>query len=172
MKKSLIFLFSANMCFCVMAQSKLDAYTKMYLANRQKNVTLREGMFPKSEKIGGQETILTIVTLNDRNVLPDLQDVDGTIETQIGDMLIVRVPIDNIEKMSEADEIKLVQVERLYKQLNSNSRILTNQNKVNEATDASGNQLTGKGVLVGVIDGGFEFNHINFKDADGNSRVK
>ena len=31
---------------------------------------------------------------------------------------------------------------------------------------------TGQGVIVGVIDCGFDFNHINFCDADGNSRVK
>lgn len=31
---------------------------------------------------------------------------------------------------------------------------------------------TGKGVIVGVIDCGFDFNHINFCDSDGNTRVK
>ena len=31
---------------------------------------------------------------------------------------------------------------------------------------------TGKGVIVGVIDCGFDFNHINFVDAEGNPRVK
>lgn len=31
---------------------------------------------------------------------------------------------------------------------------------------------TGQGVIVGVIDCGFDFNHINFVDADGNPRVK
>ena len=31
---------------------------------------------------------------------------------------------------------------------------------------------TGKGVIVGVIDCGFDFNHINFSDKNGNSRVK
>ena len=31
---------------------------------------------------------------------------------------------------------------------------------------------TGKGVIVAVIDGGFDFNHINFCDAEGNNRVK
>lgn len=31
---------------------------------------------------------------------------------------------------------------------------------------------TGEGVIVGVIDCGFDFNHINFCDADGNPRVK
>lgn len=31
---------------------------------------------------------------------------------------------------------------------------------------------TGEGVIVGVIDCGFDFNHINFCDSDGNTRVK
>ena len=31
---------------------------------------------------------------------------------------------------------------------------------------------TGKGVIVGVIDCGFDFNHINFKGADGENRIK
>ena len=31
---------------------------------------------------------------------------------------------------------------------------------------------TGKGVVVGIIDTGLEFTHVNFRDADGNLRIK
>lgn len=32
--------------------------------------------------------------------------------------------------------------------------------------------FTGKGVVAGIVDGGFDPNHVNFKDADGNCRIK
>ena len=46
--------------------------------------------------------------------------------------------------------------------------------RVEKAHEGVGLEMpyTGKGVIVGVIDCGFDFNHINFWDSEGNTRVK
>lgn len=41
-----------------------------------------------------------------------------------------------------------------------------------DAWNMVGKGYTGKGVVVGIIDTGLEFTHVNFRDADGNLRIK
>ena len=41
-----------------------------------------------------------------------------------------------------------------------------------QGTDGLPQAFTGKGVVVGVIDDGFDFQHSAFKDAEGNLRIK
>lgn len=176
-----VLMLLAGVASTMMAQSKLSAYSRMYL-NHHKTMPAVEQTaesadakvgtrFPKSVAVEGKETVLTIITLENAAEIPVLP-ADATIETQIGRLLIVRVPIDEIEKMAEAKGIKRVSIEQPVQLKNKVGRAATLQDKVNEATDAAGDALKGKGVVVGVIDTGIDYNHINFKDADGKSRVK
>lgn len=180
-KKFLSVLFVvAGMSFTTMAQSKLSAYSQMYLKHHRNTEAVgmtvgrvdADGVkYPKAIEINGKETVLTIITLEDEAVLPVLP-ASSSVEAQIGRLLIVRVPVDEIEKMAEAKEIKKVSVEHPLKLKNKVSRDVTMQDKVNEAKDAAGNFLKGKDVVVGIIDTGIDYNNVNFKDTDGNSRVK
>ena len=53
------------------------------------------------------------------------------------------------------------------------SRKATQADLVNDGTgDKLPQAYTGKGVIVGIIDGGFDFTHPIFKDKDGNLRIK
>ena len=52
------------------------------------------------------------------------------------------------------------------------SREVTGVNKVLQGTDGLPQAFTGKGVVVGIIDSGFDFLHPSFKDAEGNLRIK
>jgi subtilisin family serine protease len=55
---------------------------------------------------------------------------------------------------------------------NDSARIASKVDILHSGGGALGQQYKGKGVIVGVIDLGIEYNHINFKDANGKSRVK
>lgn len=170
----LLSFFAIVVIGTAVAQSKLDAYSRMYLNCHNADATdvARNAIYPKTVRIDDKETVRAIVTLNDRTVCPDLLKYNATFEAQIGDMLIVRVPIDNIVEMSEAEAVRKVQIERPVRLANKNIRVATKQNSVNELTNENGDMMKGKGVVVGVVDVGIDFSHINFKDADGNSRIK
>lgn len=177
-----VLLLLAGVTLSMMAQSKLSAYSRMYL-NHHKAVTTVEAAtagnvdansarkFPKTINVEGKETVLTIITLENATEIPVLPD-DAKVEDQIGRLLIVRVPVTEIEAMAEAKGIKKVSIEQPVMLKNSVGRTVTLQDKVNEATDAAGNYLKGKDVVLGIIDTGIDYNNVNFKDADGNSRVK
>ena len=52
-----------------------------------------------------------------------------------------------------------------------NARASTNVDEVHTGASTLNNSYKGNGVLVGIIDRGFDYNHINFKDEDGNFRI-
>lgn len=53
----------------------------------------------------------------------------------------------------------------------NNARVFTNVDKVHMGNSTLNNLYKGNGVLIGIIDSGFDYNHINFKDEDGNFRI-
>ena len=162
----------------VTAQSKLDAYTRLYLLNSDVEAkaaadepALRP-VFPTAGEVGGQAAVRVIVKLEEGCADdPDLSGCGATVEARIGDMLIVTVPVGDIERLCSVEAVKSVSVERPIRLKNSNTRTETRQSSVNETVDLDGNYLTGQGVIVGMIDTGIDYNHLNFLDADGNSRV-
>jgi hypothetical protein len=56
-------------------------------------------------------------------------------------------------------------------QLNDSTRVKHFVNEVHEGSNGLPLPFTGKDVIVGVIDAGLDFNHPDFKDEQGNSRV-
>lgn len=160
----------------ISAGGKMSAYTQMFLKlnNRVEltsNSVSKNSVFPKSVSSTGAETVLTIITLDDEDNIPDMPE-NVAVEGQIGKLLIARTPIDKIREFTTIKGIKKVSVEQPVKLKNNITRAATLQDKVNETLTAAGDSLTGKGVVVGIIDTGIDYNHINFKDSNGNSRVK
>lgn len=159
------------------AQGKLDAHTQAFLLNRETcrtaEVATPRSVFPAIIDEGGREMARVIVTLEEGCPVPDDLAMSGAeIEARIGDMLIIKAPVDSLERLTEVEGVRKVSIERPIRLKNSNTRSETRQSEVNEATDNDGNYLTGKGVVVGMVDTGIDYNHLNFMDSDGNSRVK
>lgn len=87
------------------------------------------------------------------------------------ELLTAQVPISYIETL-EANELvtRLEGVENRHPD-NDLARADVGVDKIHNGTELE-TPYTGKGVLVGIIDDGFKWNHIAFKKADGTSRFK
>jgi hypothetical protein len=87
------------------------------------------------------------------------------------------VPVERIEEVAAVTGVKRVNVATLMRPLTNNARTATNvDDALTKSADAVALGLSskydGSGVVLGVIDTGIDFQHIAFKDADGNSRIK
>lgn len=159
------------------AQCKLSPYSLNYLQQyKAGNVSTESGVKSKSrlkaEIVDGKPSVLTIVRLENVDNMPDFAATGATIEAQIDDILVVRMPVDNVEQVAAYPAVKRLSIETPIKLKNKVTREKSLVNKVHESIDLAGNAIKGKNVVVGIIDSGIDYNHINFKDADGNSRVK
>lgn len=106
------------------------------------------------------------------NTTPEELEAEGVnIVRMRGDIALVSMPIDRVEQIASLKQIKTLQLSR---------KILPKMDKVRQAMGVdkihSGIDLpqayTGKGVVAGLVDQGIDPNHVNFRNADGTSRIK
>lgn len=101
-----------------------------------------------------------------------IEAIEGvTIERRRGDILMVRFTDDAVAPLSSARGVKQLSLERPVEAKLDIAREVTGIDKIHSGQDLP-RAFTGKGVAAGVVDGGFDFNHINFKNADGSSRLQ
>ena len=90
--------------------------------------------------------------------------------------VFLHVPAEKLDYLNTISEFTSYYENRVNKPLNDGSRNRVGVSVVNGIDDDIAEDIyhgpyTGKGVIVGVIDGGMDYNHAAFKDADGKSRV-
>lgn len=92
----------------------------------------------------------------------------------VGNMAGLAVPADKLGLLETIDEISFVWADEMNQYFNDAARAETGIDQiVNDGASAGlPSNYTGKGVVLGIIDGGIDFNHAAFCQADGTTRVK
>lgn len=101
---------------------------------------------------------------NSKNIFLDVLKISENISTafvKVNDLPL----LENIECLKYADIGEKLELEV------SNARTQTNTNSVHLGTGLS-QSYTGTGVIIGIIDIGLDYTHPNFKDSNGNLRIK
>lgn len=84
-----------------------------------------------------------------------------------------RVPAGDLKNMIRSGELATLQCDfNQGEVLIKNSKKLSNYDSMQMIRMPFGRKYTGKGVLMGIIDAGIDFNHPDFRDKNGNTRVK
>ena len=179
MKKVLlsVYLLALACQFGATAEEKMSPSTQNFLRSYESTPTMQRAKL-KSTYAVDQENSQTIVSaflhLNDENDLEGLADNGVTVNAQYGTILSVRIPADNLEAVSQLPSVEYIEIGRpVHKLMNTvRSAAFANVDALHAGTGLT-QAYTGKDVVVGIIDGGFQYNHINFYDTAGeNLRVK
>lgn len=100
-----------------------------------------------------------------------LADQNVEVLAQRGDIAIVSVDINDIERIATVKGVKQLQISRELRPMLDRARAATGVDKIHAATDLT-QAYTGKGVVSGIVDSGIDPNHINFTNSDGTSRIQ
>ena len=99
-----------------------------------------------------------------------------TVRFVIDNVAVLSVPIEKLSVLEHIDEILYAKADLLQQPYNDVSRTVTHVDQIADATKAAAAGLpqyyTGKGVVVGIVDAGIDFQHAAFRDAQGNYRYK
>ena len=126
---------------------------------------------------GSIASFSAIAMLNDGAECPTarLEQMGVKVRYQIGDMLALSIPADKLQQLEDVEEIRYVKADEMLRPVNDLSRKETKADQITDATKAAAAGLpqayTGKGVVLGIIDQGIDFNHAAFRNADGSTRV-
>ncbi len=127
----------------------------------------------------GQTYMSAFVRLEDPAAIGKLESLGVEIQEQFldGKLVTALIPVDKIEEVAAIASVKSVKAATMMRKSTNTAREKTNVDDVlTYSADAQSaglpNSFDGSGVILGVIDTGIDFNHIAFKDASGNSRIK
>lgn len=94
----------------------------------------------------------------------------STRTTRTG-VVLASFPLSLLDAIEKLDCVEAIQTEQPVNLKLDKVRELTGVDKIHAGTDLP-LPYTGKGVLCGIVDGGFDPNHVNFLNQDGTSRIK
>ncbi len=143
-----------------------------------KKASLPNRFYAKPDTINGKVYISCFIRLEDNTDTKELDAMGVVVQSKfINGLITALVPIDKIEEVAGIRSVKRVNVSSLKKPLTNAARQKTNTDDVlTLSNDARAEGLLhgydGTGVLLAVIDDGIDFQHIAFKDKNGNSRIK
>ncbi len=128
-----------------------------------------------AEMYNGEMKISAFIGL-DNNDQSGLASLGVDVQTEFNNLVIAMIPVDKIEQVAALSNVTLIEVAEVLEVANDRQRTVT------QAFDAITNSgeaqalgitspYTGKGVILGIIDTGIDFQHMAFKDASGNNRI-
>ena len=113
-----------------------------------------------------------LITATDPAAVADSIAQMGGEVTVVGDNLLsAKLPHKQVEALAALESVSRIEHGRRFRPLLSTARGLVNVDSVHSGLGLE-TPYTGKGVVIGIIDQGFEFRHVAFLDSAGDSRVK
>lgn len=101
-----------------------------------------------------------------------VREYNGILKFSKGNYTSVRVPLASVKALSSSNKIKPIQfsIEKAVA-LNDTMRVRNRVTPVHEGQNPLIKSYTGKDVIIGLIDTGIDFNHPDFQNPDGTTRV-
>ena len=127
---------------------------------------------------GSVKTISALACLKKGAQCPTkrLEQMGIRVRFEVDNVAVLAVPADKLSLLEQVDEFTMVNPDMMARPMNDEARKETGVEKIVNAESATAAGLpqayTGKGVVVGIIDQGIDFNHAAFRNSDGSSRVK
>lgn len=136
-----------------MAQSKLSPSTRHFLMNRMET------------RATGEESVSAYLHLKDRGQgVSQLEALGVKVILDLGDILTVRIPFNRIVDVEALDFVRYIQVGTPVRQMLDKARPAAGADLIHAGEGLNAGPYTGKGVVVGVVDNGFDYTHPAFYD--------
>ena len=156
----LILLFGSLTCHAITVNSRLALH-------RAKSASMR---MPANSP----RHIQAFVKIDSEQALEDLKKQGVTVNCRFGNIFTVTMDADKVDAVSRLKSISAMAVAQMVAPTNDAALEKSDIEGVHDGSGEgfNGHEYTGRGVVLGVIDTGIDYNHINFRDEDGNNRVK
>lgn len=125
----------------------------------------------KMSRRAGHKQVQAFVTLHSAADTASLRSCGATILGTAGNVTMIKAPASAMEQIAATRGVKRVSPAQRVDLCNDVARDLSRADEVKTSPGSSLPPYTGRDVVVGMVDVGFDFNHINFSDAQGKSRV-
>ena len=171
-----IVLFAVMACSCALlssAHSKLTPNAQLSLLQKQ---TARYDSNGKREKaLDANPSIRLVVEVDSQdaaNTFALIREAGATVLSKLGHQAVISIPADKVDALVAIEGVKRVDATSKGELKTDVSLVETGVSLIDGTVPGLEEVYTGKGVTICIVDGGFDFQHPAFKDADGNSRLR
>lgn len=161
----ILLLFLAAVVFASLpawAQSRLDFPLRALVNAPQAGLSVHRHD-PASDAVG--------VILEYTGDPANLRSHGAKTRTRLGSIFTADIPVNKLNALSALPGMKYIQAARRFDPMLDVSVPETGASSLRQGTPPAWTGYTGKGVIVGIIDTGIDFNHSDFRDPAGHSRV-
>jgi len=171
MKKYIIASLLSGIALAGFSQSKLDLQSRMSLFKSQVESQKQARRAPqqKNSEVTVNRTT-AFVELKSDSTVAEMEANGVTVLRQYGKIAIVSLPVSQVEDIAQLKSVKRMQLARKVKAKMNEARRVTGIDKIHSGLELP-QAYTGKGVVTGLVDNGFDANHINFRDKNGKTRL-
>jgi subtilisin family serine protease len=173
---TLSLLIFSTKSFASTNNSKLSPTTKQFIIEYNK-YTNKNFERTKIFNIGSKIVVVNnaktkfYIKIDANYSATEIEKIGGKEIMKTKSVALISLPISNINKLAELNSIEKIEIDTPPEPSLDRAIPATNVDKVHSGTDILYANY-GKGVIVGVVDYGFDFTHPMLSDKNGNSRVK
>jgi len=194
-KKNLLLIFIVLATWFTTSAGKLSSSTQLFIAERDGLLSLDEptqftlpSRAPLAREVVNRRLVAAPMQVGSKTMVSAFIHIAPTqvaqllplgvvVEQEFKHFVTALIPVDQLEAVAALEAVQEVNVAQLMQPDTDMARNLTFTTDVlnyTPAAMAAGQPygLTGKGVLVAVIDQGIDFQHTMFLDSEGNSRIR
>ncbi len=153
-------------------QPKLSPSTRLFLEDIQKTSAIPASyVYRKDSK--GNTCVAGMIKVTPGIDMEAIENTGVQIGTKAGQIWTVSIPVGQIETFTKIKGIAYIELDLPIANDMDAARTVTRTDSVHGGYAPLTNSFTGKNVVVGIIDAGFDYNHPNMKDTSGNNwRIK
>lgn len=169
MKKNLLLSFAIMLSGSAMAQSKMNAFSKMTLEGmRTDKATYAKKMVKASST--GEDAVRAFITVKNEAALDKLRQMGVELGYSNGHVTTATIPMSLIDDVLAMDDVTNLHLSQPMEPITDGVRSYSHVDEVHQGNGLD-RPYKGKGVIYGTVDGGIDFQHAAFKDEDGKSRI-
>lgn len=171
-----IVLFVIVACSCAFissAQNKLTTNAQLSLLKKQTVQFDSNGK--KIKAIDASPVIRLVVEVDSKDAastFAQIRECGGTVLSKLGHQAVISIPTGKVDALVAIEGVKKVDATSKGELKTDISRVETGVSLIDGTTPGIEEVYTGEGITICLIDGGFDFQHPAFKDAEGNTRLR
>lgn len=147
------------------AKNPFSAYSNLFLHQKQGNSKHIH------DTVKQQIDYQAFIEIKDLNTIEQLQQCGVTVNSVFNGFVTASVPPSALGRLADLHGVRHISLARRLHLCNDYARYLSNVEPIHDGIGQMA-PFRGNGVIVGVIDTGIDFNHINFCDKEGQTRVR
>lgn len=173
MKKIYLSLLIVGASLSASSQATLDLRSRAALRqHRMENFPTHEAYTKALTNANIPSTHITgLIKLADGATAEELEAQGVNVVRTRGNIALMSMPVADVERIASLKCIKSLQLSRKVFPKMDKVRTAMGADKIYAGTDLP-QAYTGKGVVAGLVDQGVDPNHVNFRNADGTSRIQ